>query len=51
MPEKQCGKTVPNNQQTFIKVTLTNLKSSVELRVKKLPIPNSLISVAVLKTR
>ena len=31
MPEKQCGKSVPNNQETFINVTLTNMKSSVEL--------------------
>ena len=51
IPEKQCAKSVPNDQETFIKVTLTNLTSSVELCVKKLPIPSSNISVAVLKDK
>ena len=51
IPEKQCAKSIPNDQQTFIKVTLTNLRSTVELCVKKLPIPSSLISVEVLKDK
>ena len=38
-------------EKTFIKVTLTNLRSFVELCVKKLPIPSSLISVEVLKDK
>ena len=51
IPEKQCPKSVPNDQETFIKVTLTNLTSSVELCVKKLPNPSSLISVRVLNDK
>ena len=43
----QHSKLVPNDQETVIKATLTDLNSSLDLCVKKVPVPSSHLSIEV----
>ena len=43
----QHSKLVPNDQETVIKATLTYLNSSLDLCVKKVPVPSSKLSIEV----
>ena len=44
---QQHSKLVPNDQETIIKATLTDLNSSLDLCVKKVPVPSSQLSIEV----